>query len=57
MNAEQLLTYWHKLPEDKQQEVINFIEFLESRLSHKTVKALNQLQTNSIPKCLSQQNP
>ncbi len=42
MKTEKLLSKWHKLPEDKQQEVIDFVEFLESRLLDSSV-------THSLP--------
>jgi hypothetical protein len=34
MNTEQLLEKWRSLPKDKQQEVIDFVEFLELKKNH-----------------------
>lgn len=47
MKTEQLLSKWHRLPEDKQQEVIDFVEFLESRLSNSSVFSSLPTQTPS----------
>lgn len=47
MKADKLLNHWQKLPEDKQQEVIDFVEFLTARLPQDSVKPLNQPETPS----------
>ncbi len=47
MKTEQLLSKWHKLPEDKQQEVMDFVEFLESRLLDSSITTSLPAQTPS----------
>ena len=45
---EKLLKTWRTLPQDKQQEVIDFVEFLDARLSQKNPNT--SLNDQSFPK-------
>jgi hypothetical protein len=57
MKAEKLLNQWQQLPEDKQQAVIDFVEFLTAQLSQAPPKPLNSSESPSLPNNLETPSP